>query len=95
MSTENSRLRGTSIHVPGRKLSDFIEGPVDLLKLDVEGAEHRILRDLLSSEKIQYIRHMVIEYHHHMGEQRSNWLVSSTISSMRDLNIRFMPRYTR
>lgn len=71
MSTENSRLRGTSIHVPGRKLSDFIEGPVDLLKLDVEGAEHRILRDLLSSEKIQYIRHMVIEYHHHMGEQRS------------------------
>jgi len=71
MSTESSRLRGTSIQVPGRKLSDFIQGPIDFLKLDVEGAEHRILYDLVRSDKIRYIRHMVIEYHHHMANQRS------------------------
>jgi FkbM family methyltransferase len=71
MSTESSRLHGTSIQVMGRKLSDFIQGPVDLLKLDVEGAEHRILCDLVRSEKIHYIRQMVIEYHHQMGEQGS------------------------
>ncbi len=71
MSTDSSRLYSTSIDVPGRRLSDFIHGPVDLLKLDVEGAEHRILCDLVRSGKIHCIRRMVIEYHHHMAGQRS------------------------
>ena len=71
MSTENSRLQGKAIQVPSRKLSDFIQGPVDLLKLDVEGGEHRILCDLVSSKKIYLIQQMVIEYHHRIGVQSS------------------------
>jgi FkbM family methyltransferase len=71
MSTDGSRLGGTSIPVPGRRLSDFIQGPVDLLKIDVEGAEHRILSDLVRSEKIGCVRQMVIEYHHHVANQPS------------------------
>ena len=71
MSTDSSRLEGKVIRVPSRKLSEFIHGPIDFLKLDVEGAEHRVLCDLLSSGKAQYIRQMVIEYHHHSGNGRS------------------------
>ena len=71
MSTDSSRLGGKVIQVPSRRLSDFILGPVDLLKLDVEGAEHRVLCDLLSSGKAQSIKQIVIEYHHRMENERS------------------------
>jgi len=71
MSADASRLKGAAIRVPSRKLSDFIQGPIDFLKLDVEGAESRILSDLVSSGRIHSIRQMVIEYHHHMGNKRS------------------------
>lgn len=66
MSADASRLAGvaTEISVPGERLSDFIHGPIDLLKLDTEGAEHRILCDLVSKSKISLIRSMIIEYHH-------------------------------
>lgn len=71
MSTDGSRLEGEAIKVPGRRLSDFVSGPIDFLKLDVEGAEHRVLCDLLSSGKAQFVKQMVIEYHHHIGNERS------------------------
>jgi len=71
MSTDSSRLEGEAIKIPGRRLSDCVSGPMDFLKLDVEGAEHRILCDLLSSGKSQFVKQMVIEYHHHIGNERS------------------------
>jgi FkbM family methyltransferase len=71
MSTERSRANGKAIHVISRKLSDFIEGPVDLIKLDVEGGEHRVICDLVTSNKISLVKHMVIEYHHRIANQGS------------------------
>jgi FkbM family methyltransferase len=71
MSTDPSRANGERIKVLARKLSDFIEGTVDFLKLDVEGAEHRVLCDLFQTGKLEAIQQMVIEYHHKIGEQKS------------------------
>lgn len=71
MSTDASRLRGVPIKVAARRLSDFIHGTVDFLKLDVEGAEHRVLRDLTQTGKIRAIRQMVVEYHHRVGQRKS------------------------
>jgi FkbM family methyltransferase len=71
MSTDRSRLKGEAIQVPARKLSDFIEGTVDLLKIDVEGAEHRILCDLVVSRKIECVKELIVEYHHRIGNQHS------------------------
>lgn len=71
MSTDTSRLRGEAIKVPARRLSHFIDGTVDFLKLDVEGAEHRILNDLVQTGKISAVRQMVIEYHHRIGQHKS------------------------
>jgi FkbM family methyltransferase len=71
MSTDGARLNSQPIKVPARKLSNFIQGSVDFLKLDVEGAEHRVLDDLVQSRKITAIRQMVIEYHHRIGHQKS------------------------
>ncbi len=72
MSTRKSRLlNASSIQVASRKLSEFIQGPTDLVKLDVEGAEHEVLADLISSRKIEFVKEMVIEYHHRIRDERS------------------------
>jgi FkbM family methyltransferase len=71
MSADASRSIGDAIQVPARKLSEFINGPVDFLKMDVEGAEDRVLSDLVSSGAIRFIRQMVIEYHHRAGVKGS------------------------
>ena len=71
MSTDVSRSSGQAIKVPACKLSEFIDGTVDFLKMDVEGAERRILSDLVKTGKLKNIRQMVVEYHHRMGQQKS------------------------
>ena len=53
--------------VQAARLSRFISGPVDLLKLDVEGSEFDVLEDLIASGAIAQIQSMVIEYHHKIG----------------------------
>ena len=71
------------VKVPARKLSDFINGPVDFLKLDVEGAEHRVLDDLVQTGTIKQVRQMVVEYHHRYGQQKSrlaNFLMKLEVS---------------
>lgn len=47
------------------RVSRYIDRPVDFLKIDVEGAELDVLRELAQSGKLALVREMVIEYHHH------------------------------
>jgi FkbM family methyltransferase len=44
-------------------LSDLVSGPVDLLKLDIEGSEESVLEDLMVNSRINLISQMVIEHH--------------------------------
>lgn len=55
------------IKVPVVRLSDSITGPVDLLKIDVEGAEWDILEDLVATGKMPLIKSMIVEYHHQIA----------------------------
>ena len=43
------------------KLSDYIVEPVDLLKVDVEGAEYEVLKEC--GDKLCLVKEMIIEYH--------------------------------
>lgn len=72
MSAEDFGIDGRTVQVPARRLSDFVAEDVDFLKFDVEGAEHRVLRDLARTGKIRAIRQMVIEYHHRISHQKSH-----------------------
>jgi FkbM family methyltransferase len=56
--------------VPQRRLSDFIVEPVDLLKLDIEGAEDEVLDELIDSGAIGRIDQLVVEYHHLINPNR-------------------------
>ena len=60
--------------VNGTKLSAFVDGkPVDLVKLDVEGAEGLVLRDLVESGVVRQIKQFVVEYHHHVDHNKAKF----------------------
>jgi FkbM family methyltransferase len=66
MSTLRQRHDGPSVAVQLRRLSDFIRSDIDLLKIDVEGAEDAALGDLAGSGKLRYAKRLHLEYHHHI-----------------------------
>jgi FkbM family methyltransferase len=45
------------------RVADCITKPVDLLKLDIEGAEYSVIRDLCNTGKIDYVRRLICEIH--------------------------------
>jgi FkbM family methyltransferase len=55
------------------KLSDYITTTIDLLKLDVEGAEWEVIADLRESGKLAVVDRMIIEYHHLAGGETSRF----------------------
>lgn len=72
---------GAAVRVDVVRLSDFVVEPVDLLKVDVEGAEWEIVRDLATSGKAQLIRRAVFEYHHRMQPE---WRLSEFLRLLED-----------
>jgi FkbM family methyltransferase len=50
-----------SIEVEAVRLRDFLSQPVDFLKIDVEGAEYEVVRDIC--EKLEVVDHLFVEYH--------------------------------
>lgn len=64
------RPAGT-MQVRAERLSSRIAGPVDFLKLNIEGAELEVLEELRDSGAIRQVAAMVVEYHGWPdGEQR-------------------------
>jgi FkbM family methyltransferase len=55
------------IVVEGRTLSSYLEGrEVDFLKMDIEGAESPVLRELARAGSLRRVKEMVVEYHHNL-----------------------------
>lgn len=59
-----------SIEVRVTTLSKYIDGPVDFLKLNIEGQELPVLRELETSGKLRYVRELVFEYHGWAGQEQ-------------------------
>jgi FkbM family methyltransferase len=74
MSAVPSRVGGESFRVPCRRLSTFITGEVDLLKLDIEGMEGPVLDELAASGKLSLVREAVIEIHHNLPNSPTSLL---------------------
>ena len=80
----NNTIVGASesvgIPVKGERLSDHIAAPLDLLKMDIEGAEEIVVAELIKSGKISMIKRLILEYHDtHTGEQLDHFI--NTIES--------------
>ena len=59
-----------SIQVRVEPLSKYIDGPVDFLKLNIEGQELPVLQELESSGKLREVRELVFEYHGWAGQEQ-------------------------
>lgn len=73
MSVLPERMQGRRVEVDGVPLSRTLKEhtDVDLLKLDVEGAEMDIVEELDTSGTLGNVREWIIEYHHRIGEASS------------------------
>jgi FkbM family methyltransferase len=49
--------------VPAIRLSDQLEEPVDILKIDIEGSEFALIADLCATGRIALVRHLICEVH--------------------------------
>lgn len=52
----------TRYPVTAVRLRDYLDEPVDFMKLNIEGAEWDVLADC--DDRLKHVREMVIEYHH-------------------------------
>jgi len=49
------------LQVKAVRLKDYLQTPVDFLKIDIEGAEYEVLRDVADS--LQQVKRLFLEYH--------------------------------
>lgn len=54
---------GQGVTIDVQRLSERINEPVDLLKVDIEGSEYALIHDLCVTGKIKLVRHMICEVH--------------------------------
>lgn len=59
----NGKQKTIPIIVESKKLSNYINEDIDLLKIDTEGEELNILKDLEESKKLELVKNIILEYH--------------------------------
>jgi hypothetical protein len=57
---ELENLKST-IEVKAVRLKDFLIRKIDFLKIDIEGAEYKVLSDV--ADKLHFVKNMFLEYH--------------------------------
>lgn len=55
------------IEVKGIRLKDYLNQPIDFLKIDIEGAEWEVLKDC--SSQLTMVKNLFVEYHGQFEEQ--------------------------
>lgn len=63
---DGGRLAQGEQHLPtttvqARRLRDYLDRPIDLLKLDIEGAETEVLQDC--ADRLHWVERLFVEYH--------------------------------
>jgi FkbM family methyltransferase len=77
MSTFEHRVSGASSkptacrRVQAVRLSSFVNDPVDLVKMDIEGTELAVLEELAQKGKLSKIKQIILEYHHHLHDREN------------------------
>jgi FkbM family methyltransferase len=87
MSTRPGRIEGTASSVPQQRLSELLKADVDLLKLDVEGAEDDVLAELVESGAISRVGQLVVEYHHYLDPERD--FLGAFLERLREQGFRY------
>lgn len=59
----NGEQTSTTINVKCEQLSKYVNEEIDILKMDIEGAETEVFKELVESDRLKYIKNILIEYH--------------------------------
>lgn len=59
----NKKQNTLPIFVKAERLSKYVNKNIDLVKMDIEGAEKEVLTELESENKLKYIKNIIIESH--------------------------------
>lgn len=54
---------GAMRSVPAITLSSLLERPADFVKLDIEGGEYAVVRELVASGRVRHVAQIVLEFH--------------------------------
>ena len=62
-----------TLTIQTHRLSGYLkENYFDLVKIDIEGAETKVINDLLENNCLQNAQNYIIEYHHRINKNKSN-----------------------
>jgi FkbM family methyltransferase len=67
-SVENVYKNQKPVEVATVRLADFLQQPVDLLKLDIEGAEYAVLKDC--ELWLKNVKNLFVEYHSFINKEQ-------------------------
>jgi FkbM family methyltransferase len=70
------------IYVDSVLLSSYIDKPIDLLKMDIEGAESPVIEELDKNKKLKFVKNIVMEFHFWADKNYNNF--DKTISILRE-----------
>ncbi len=65
----NCSDKAKTIKVSSVRLKDFLTSKIDLLKIDIEGSEVEVIKDI--KNKLQYVENIFIEYHSIIGQEQN------------------------
>jgi len=68
-----------TITVDAVLLSNYIDAPVDLLKIDIEGAETAVIEDLATNNKLTFIKNIAMEFHYDIKQSNKLAYVLKTL----------------
>lgn len=80
------------VKVPSVRLKDIINKPIDMLKIDIEGAEYEVIKDC--ADVLNFVDKIFIEYHSHIDEPQK---LDELLSIIRNAGFRYhiQEAYTR
>jgi len=69
LDTFNKSDNSNSHNIPVTSLKPYLQKPVDFLKLDIEGAETVVLKDI--AEDLDQVARIFVEYHSFVGQEQT------------------------
>lgn len=92
MSTIQGRGGKKEVQVKGMRLSTILDkhgliGGNNVLKMDVEGAEGKVLNDLTATQSLEKFSNIIIEFHHHVSPDLDFSRFLSTFSDRFDYHL--------
>ena len=57
----HTEVSDNTVPVKAIRLKDYLDRPIDFLKIDIEGAEFRVIKDI--ADQLHYVNKLFLEYH--------------------------------